>query len=124
MIVLTSHMRELLGASFKVIPVLGLHGVLNGARYRVIGTEDSALRELDLTGHTTLEGAADTNSTAARLLPRTPVLDRAGFAPVVGGSNARRLAIAGRVDVAARATTVALVAVRGVCVRFLQVVGC
>ncbi len=56
-VVLTPHVRELLAAALKVISVLGLDSVLNGRRDRIVGTENGALNELDLTGHSTLQTA-------------------------------------------------------------------
>ena len=68
---LTAHVCKLLAAALEIIAVLGLDGVLDGRRHRVVGTQNGALDKLDLTGHTTLEAAT---SGSAGLLSLSPCL--------------------------------------------------
>ena len=44
----TSHVREFFAPTLQIRPVLRLHGVLNGTRYRIIDAENRSLHELDL----------------------------------------------------------------------------
>jgi hypothetical protein len=71
---------ELLAAALEVVAVLGLDGILDGRRHGVVGTEDGALDELDLTRHAALEAAGCSNG-AAGLLALSPCGGRAGLAP-------------------------------------------
>jgi hypothetical protein len=79
---LTSHVCEFLAAALKVVAVLGLDGVLDGTRNRVVGAENGALDKLDLTGQTTLEATGSCGGTAG-LLTLSPGFSRAGLAPLV-----------------------------------------
>lgn len=94
-------MREFLAAALQVISVLSLDGVLDGAGHRVVGTEDGALHELNLTGHATLEAAAAANA-AARLLALSPCLCGARLAPRIRRGCSVRCAVLGGRIVATR----------------------
>lgn len=76
-------MCEFLAAALEVVAVLGLDGILNSRRNRVVGAENGALDKLDFTGHTTLETTSGSNS-AAGLLACSPGFSRAGLASLVG----------------------------------------
>jgi hypothetical protein len=80
---LTSHVCKLLATALKVIAVLGLDGVLNSTGHGIVGTEDGALHQLDLTGHATLQAAGCSNGTA-RLLSLAPCCGGAGLTPRIG----------------------------------------
>jgi hypothetical protein len=106
--VLTSHVGKLLAAALEIVAVLGLDGVLDGAGHGVVGTENGALYELDLTGHATLEATGSSDGTTG-LLTLSPGLGGAGLAPLVWGGcavggaevSSRFVAACGRVDIGA-----------------------
>lgn len=99
---LTSHVCKLLAAALEIIAVLGLDGVLDGARHGVVGAEDGALHQLDLAGHAALETAGGSDCSAG-LLALSPGRDGAGLAPRVGrGCPLGRAKVGGGIVVAAR----------------------
>lgn len=98
---LTSHVGKLLAAALEVVTVLGLDGVLDGAGHGVVGTEDGALDELDLSRHAALEAASGCHG-ATRLLTLAPCLGGACLAALVGRGGALGGAILGGGVVAAR----------------------
>ena len=59
-------MSEFLAASFEVIAIFGLDGILDGAWNRIIGAEDGTLGKFDFTGLVALQGTA--SKASARLL--------------------------------------------------------
>ena len=61
---LTAHVGELLATALEVVSVLGLNSVLNGTGYRVVGTQDIALDQLDLTCGIALETTAASSRSA------------------------------------------------------------
>lgn len=83
-------MGELLVAAFEVIAVFRLNGVLDGARDRVVNTQDRSLNELDLPG-----GIA-TEITTGRGLSLPPGLGGRGITPGVGRRHTARDAKSGR----------------------------
>lgn len=95
----TSHMSELLGASFKVISILCLHSILNRTWHRIIRTQDGAVRQLDLTGHPTLQRTSIAHSATAWLLSRAPVLHRAGLAAIIRAAQSWRHIVSSRIYV-------------------------
>lgn len=106
---LTSHVGEFLAAALEIVAVFCLDGILNCGGHGIVGAEDGALDELDLTGHTTLETASSSNCTAG-LLSLTPGLCGARLAALVWGrgplgsteiSSRVMVAAGGRVDVRA-----------------------
>lgn len=97
---LTSHVGKLLAAALQVVSVLGLHGILDGAGDGVVGTENGALHQFDLTGQATLETTA-TASSCTRLLPLFPGLCRAGVAAGIWRCGAVDTELSGGVVVAA-----------------------
>ena len=112
---LTSHMRELLAASLKVVPVLGLDGILDGAWHRVVGAEDGALDELELPGGIALE-AARLSRGPAGLDALPPGFGRAAVdtALVWRWHTAGHIVPAGLIDVRRRTITAGVGAVLGV----------
>jgi len=79
---LTSHVGKLLTAALEVVAVLGLDGVLDGARHGVVGAEDGSLDQLDLARHAALEAAGSGNGTTG-LLTLAPCLSGARLAALV-----------------------------------------
>jgi hypothetical protein len=61
---LTAHVSELLAATFEVVSVLCLNGVLDSTGHRIICTQDIALNQLDLTCGITFEATAASSGTA------------------------------------------------------------
>ena len=97
---LTSHVCELLAAALEIVAVLGLDGILDGARHGIVGAEDGALHKLDLAGHAALEAAGCCSATAG-LLSLPPCGGRAGLAARIRRGRSLRRTEVGRVVVAA-----------------------
>lgn len=62
----TSHVGELFRSTFDIIAILGLDGILNGTRRRIVDTEDGTLNQLDLTGGITSQAATAAAAAASR----------------------------------------------------------
>lgn len=72
---LTAHVGKLLAAALQVISVFGLYGVLDGTGHGVIGTQDIALHQLDLTRGIALQTTA-TRGRSSRCLSLGPRFGR------------------------------------------------
>lgn len=81
-------MRKLLTAALQVVAVLGLDGILDGTGHGVVGTQDGALDQLDLTGSIALEAAGGSTG----LLALCPASGRGSRVAAVKG----RGVVAGR----------------------------
>ena len=75
---LTAHVSKLLAATLEVVSVLCLDGILNGTRHGVVGTQDIALDQLDLTCGIALEATAASSRTTD-LRSCFPCLGRCGL---------------------------------------------
>lgn len=84
-------MGEFLAATFEVIAVLGLDGILDGTGGRVIDTQDGTLDQLNLSGRITSQtaaaAAAAAGAGATGGLSLAPRLSGGGLAASVRGSH-------------------------------------
>jgi hypothetical protein len=77
-------MRKFLAPTLKIVAVLCLDGVLDGARHGIVDAEHGALDELDLSG------SIATEVSLLRELSLTPCLCGGGLAAAIRGRDARR----------------------------------
>lgn len=102
----TSHVCEFFGEGLLRIPVLGLDGVLNGTRHRVVDTQDGTLHQVDLSRSVTAQGTRATPFTGSlvAIAPGTEGVFGSGFGFLVRGRGEDR-----------RTVVVQSVATDGVC---------
>lgn len=81
----TSHVGEFLAATFEVIAVLGLDGILDSTGGGVVNTQDGTLDQLDLSGRITSQTAAAAGASGG--LSLAPCLSGGSLAASVRGSH-------------------------------------
>lgn len=81
---LTSHVCEFFASGFKIISILGLNSVLDGTWHGIVGRQNCALDELDLTGGVSLQ-TTSRRSWTTRLSALPPVVYRTRLASSVWG---------------------------------------